>query len=198
MTVHLVMFILFLRFYFIEQFIQFLKHESAYFEIDQSKEIKREAPAILFCHKEKKEILLKEKYNLTFGGDINLIYGYEKIPEYPGRSKFDLYQELRNYSDLFYIQTKKTSPQKVDKTDFMRLFEGTNLFGNITVFLTKIVSGTRLSNCYKITTDELSNDGTFLIDQIGMRTWLREWQLFITGKNDWHGLLNSKYGPDDY
>ena len=37
------MFILFLRFYFIEQCIQFLKHESAYFEIDQSKEIKREA-----------------------------------------------------------------------------------------------------------------------------------------------------------
>ena len=192
------MFILFLRFYFIEQCIQFLKHESAYFEIDQSKEIKREAPAILFCHKEAASQLLKEKYNLTFGGDINLIYGYEKIPEYPGRSKFDLYQELRNYSDLFYIQTKKTSPQKVDKTDFMRLFEGTNLFGNITVFLTKIVSGTRLSNCYKITTDELSNDGTFLIDQIGMATWLEEWQLFITGKNDWHGLLNSKYGPDDY
>ena len=111
-TVQLVMFILFLRFYFIEQFIQFLKHESAYFEIDQSKEIKREAPAILFCHKEKKEILLKEKYNLTFGGDINLIYGYEKIPEYPGRSKFDLYQELRNYSDFFLYSNKENITSK--------------------------------------------------------------------------------------
>ena len=31
-----------------------------------------------------------------------------------------------------------------------------------------------------------------------MFTWKSEWQLFITGKNDWHGVLNSLYKPDDY
>ena len=203
------MFILFLRFYFIEQFIQFLKQETAYFEVDQSKEIKKEAPAIVLCAYYVNTQLLKEKYNLTYGTvteGIDLIYGFEKIPDIAGRTKFDLYQEIGGLTSngemaphaSFYIQSKKTSFEALrDITQYTSLFEGTNLIGNISVNLTRIVTASRLGLCYKITTDELSND-TFLIDQIVFYTWLARWSLFITGKNDWHGVLNKNYGPDDY
>ena len=195
-TVHLVMFILFLRFYFIDQFIQFLKHESAFFEVEQSKEIKREAPSILLCSYYTDWTLLKEKYNVTVD-DIDQVFGYENIPDIPGRTKFDLYQEMsgKPFTKL-YILNSPTSTL-FTSGHLTKLSEGTNLIGNISVFLTWIVTSTRLGNCYKITTNELSSD-TFLIDNIMMITKFHHWQVFITGKNDWHGVLNSFFGPDDY
>ena len=136
--------------------------------------------------------MLEEKYNLNYISDINIIHGYEKIPEIPGRTKFDLYQEICNFTDFFLLRANDFGG-----TPITRLFEGTNRIGNISVFLTRIVSATTIGNCYKITSDELSNN-TFLINHISMFTQLPKWQLFITGKNDWHGVLNSLYGPDDY
>ena len=119
-TVHLVMFILFLRFYFIEQFIQFLKNESAFFEIEP-KEIQMEAPAIVLCHNYINAQLLEEKYNLNYISDISTIHGYEKIPEIPGRTKFDLYQEISNFTDFFLIRAND-----LGGTPITLLFEGTN------------------------------------------------------------------------
>merc|ERR1712062_535673 len=144
------MFILFLRFYFIEQFIQFLKNESAFFEIEP-KEIKMEAPAIVLCLNYINGQLLEEKYNLNYIRDINIIHGYEKIPEIPGMTKFDLYQEIGNFTDSFLLRANNFGG-----TPITRLFEGTNRIGNISVFLTRIVSATTIGNCYKITSDELS------------------------------------------
>ena len=183
---YLAMLILFLKFYFIEQVLEYLEGNTTFFHIRESREvIKREAPVILLCQDYYLPSAL-HKYNISTHVYIEHTLG--SIPNIHGMNKWDLYREFVPTLDqeiLFYT--------KINETYYERLYEGSNMIGNVDVELSEVV--TVGGYCIKISTNGSHNPIVSQSSEIYMVPihGLETWDLLITGKNNWQVLVNGIY-----
>ena len=91
LILYLASLILFMKFYFIEQFMEYLDGKTTYFlSVESNTDRDIEAPTILLCHKNHNPYFLKN-FNDTdngYGAEEQFLLRYENVPDYPGLNKW--------------------------------------------------------------------------------------------------------------
>ena len=196
---YVTMCIFFMKFYFIDQFLIFLEGKTTYYQRDVSQENFRKEPrVILLCNNYVKEEEIY-KYGLH-RVSLNKFEGYETVPELPDKSKYDVYTDFR-FRIAYEVHFLIMHNGKLIEIDY-----GDNLFGGVNIQLTDLVTVTTVGYCFKLSSNQSVDEQPQLLDEVAIAVadiqnrsiHMEHWHLFLSGENNWYGIVDSRYTMNDY
>ena len=122
-----------MKFYFIEQFLEYLEGKTTYFlSVESNTDADIEAPTILLCHKNHNPYFL-DNFNDTYNGygaEEQFLLRYENVPDIPGLNKWYFLEKSTFTLDkkvFFYLWRKYTDDGGETYVRDQRLYKGDNV-----------------------------------------------------------------------